>query len=103
MKYPKIEKGVFEKSEDEARVLTQDEYFELSELLKKFAKNETELYLMGKIENFIDRFSAESDVALHFENWSKDDTSSDSYMALIGVLNRVCKLAYSKSYFKLMI
>lgn len=102
MKHIKYTLSASQKRELEAKSLTSDEYFNLSELFKKF-KESSDSYeksnLIDEIHLYIDRFSIESIVTTYFNNWSKTTTLSDSYMSLTNNLDRLCQLVYQDKYF----
>jgi len=103
MRYKKHTQGPYQKTEEEAKILSEDEYFKLSELLRQFTGNMSRLNLLDKIEElYIERFPLDSKVTIYFENWSKVSLQSDSYMSLIFTLDKMCQLAYQKKYFRNM-
>ncbi len=104
MKNPIHEKGPFQKTEEEAKILTEDEYFKLSELLRQFAGDVSQSNLIDEIEElYIERFSLDSKVAFYFNNWSKTTTQSDSYMNLILYLRRLSELVSEDKHFLKML
>ena len=91
------------KMASEAKSLTADEYLQLEELLKQFKESrdrDSKAMFILDINQYIERFPAESKVLFYYENWSKETTQSDSYMSLILNLRLLSEDAYKESFFK---
>lgn len=105
MSYTKHIKSPFQKTEEEAKSLTQDEYLQLEVLFKRFKESkdkDSKVQIIFEINPFIWKFSAESKVVFYYENWAKQTIQSDSYMSLILNLQRLSELVYEGSYFRIL-
>jgi len=99
-------KGPFQKTAEEAKSLTQDEYLQLEELFKRFKESrdgEVKAMLILDINQYVERFPVESKVVFYYENWAKKAIESDSYMSLILNLHRLSDTAYGQSFFKTLL
>lgn len=98
MKKIKIDIGPFQKTEQETKLFTEDEYFLLSELFRKF-KVDGDDDIFEQIGLFISRVPEDSSwkIAFYFNNWSKTKTiTNDYYLSLVNTLGSMCESAYQK-------
>ena len=100
------EKSPFTRAEEEAMILSVDEYHSLSELFEKlkYSFSSKEVYLQDDLlheieSNYIDRFYLDSKIVIHFNNWNKTSINSDSYMSLISTLRRMTKSVSDEDFF----
>lgn len=93
----------YSKMVSEAKSLTEDEYLQLRELLKRFKESqdrESKDMIIGDINQYIERFPADSKVLFYYKNWSKTTTVSDPYMSLISNLGYLTENVYGENFFK---
>lgn len=95
--------GPHSKMVSEGKSLTEDEYLQLAELLKRFKKSQdidsTDM-IIDEINQYVERFPDDSMVLFHYKNWSKTTTTNDSYMSLISNLGYLTENVYGKNSFK---
>lgn len=100
--YIKHTPSAYSKMLSEANSLTEDEYLRLGELFKQFKESQdrdSKAMIICDIDQYIEKFPADSTILFYYKNWAKITTKSDSYMVLVASLSALAEHVYEGNLF----